>query len=688
MDGHSIALFVVLLVLLVLLAALITVHVRAKLTAEATSTRPTNNTPMATGGDPTPPADKFPYWKHALPPFSYMMRELRSKPARVQTPEDTPGPVVVRTFPEDFLEADGIANWYTEEARILASFKGKPSPRERFDAMMANPEKWGLTPDQRKQLETGTPMERREVVYASGREANLFNPAFGHWIYRTLGAAGSRVLDPSAGWGDRAVAAVLAGAASYVGYDPNPALEKPHDELLDRLCVVAGAHTPLPFETEIRPKGAPLSLAEVDKSDPPADIVLTSPPFFDLEVYVPPGAPGADAQSIAGAKGREYEEWVDAFLKPYYATAYAQLRPGGWLVAYVENARSHTSDVMIRDDTEEIMYDLGAEPGPSFGLQVQFSPNDARNKARKRKGTRKPREPLTRWALSWMKPPRAEPHSPPVELTKVETEDRRTLFVVRDDRLALGTKGRAFPQIPRGTHTVLYTGSAFGYGPVVAAAVAKANGLDCELMLDPHPPAAGRNAPRSFLPRYDLPPVVTARSLGAKITFYDRWGDLVKEGQRRAKEDGVHWCTLGFLEEAYVSALAEALREACRPLEECAADAAIWVIGGSGTIAFALARALPKRKICVVPLTARTRDKIAAAAARFPAMPNLSIEEPASPPEFWEYDGSGPKKYPVPFVPGYDSRLWDTVTAETAPRGKDGDIVWNVAPGGEWLLRV
>jgi len=268
-----------------------------------------------------------------------------------------------------------------------------------------------------------------------------------------------------------------------------------------------------------------------------------------------------------------------------------------------------------------------------------------------------------------MKPPEAAPASPPVDLFPVRVA-QRTLHVVRDDRLALGTKGRAFPSFPPDTRDVLYTGSAFGYGPVVAAAAARAAGLRCTLLLHPHPPGSrGRLA----VDPSQLPPVVAARSLGADIRFVDEWRELVRQGQ----EMQMYWCPLGFLDNEYIDALACALRAACAPLAAVPEGACIWVIGGSGTVAIALSRALPARRIRVVPINAKTRCKLEDAAKKYGhAMDNLSIEDPPT--------GARAAGYPVPFVPGYDSLLWDAVAGEG--RAADGDVVWNVARGGDWLV--
>ena len=253
----------------------------------------------------------------------------------------------------------------------------------------------------------------------------------------------------------------------------------------------------------------------------------------------------------------------------------------------------------------------------------------------------------------------------------------RTLHVVRDDRLALGTKGRAFPGFPQDAHEVLYTGSAFGYGPVVAAAAARAAGLRCTLLLHPHPPGSRG---RSAVEPAQLPPVVAARALGAEIRFVNEWRELVRQGQemvaRGEYANAMHWCPLGFLENDYIDALACALRAACAPVAAMPPDACVWVVGGSGTVAIALSRALPTRRIRVVPINAKTRGKIAAAVEKHGhAMDNIEIEEPPT--------GTRAQSYPVPFVSGYDSLVWDVAAGEG--RAADGDVVWNVARGGDWL---
>ena len=81
---------------------------------------------------------------------------------------------------------------------------------------------------------------RSYMLYQMGaKECNFFNPALCMRLYlgynRTRGPI--KVLDPSAGWGDRMITAIACGdlVAEYHGYDPNADLKEAYQEIIDRL---------------------------------------------------------------------------------------------------------------------------------------------------------------------------------------------------------------------------------------------------------------------------------------------------------------------------------------------------------------------------------------------------------------------------------------------------------------------
>jgi len=84
------------------------------------------------------------------------------------------------------------------------------------------------------------------------------------------------MLDISAGWGDRMVAAIATDLECYHGFDPNTALQPGHDQLREAFVEPGDRNR---FQVTYSGfEGATLAPGTYD-------LVLTSPPFFNFEIY-------------------------------------------------------------------------------------------------------------------------------------------------------------------------------------------------------------------------------------------------------------------------------------------------------------------------------------------------------------------------------------------------------------------
>jgi 16S rRNA G966 N2-methylase RsmD len=127
------------------------------------------------------------------------------------------------------------------------------------------------------------------------------------------------VLDPCAGWGGRMLGSV-ANNAHYIAFEPNKAT---YDNLQRMIAFLGIEH-----KTTIINDDA----LNIDNYNiPSVDIVLTSPPYFDLEVYCK-----ESSQSITNRS--TYKEWNDNFLYPLIQKFASKLKANGrscWNVAKV-----------------------------------------------------------------------------------------------------------------------------------------------------------------------------------------------------------------------------------------------------------------------------------------------------------------------------------------------------------------
>jgi 16S rRNA G966 N2-methylase RsmD len=144
----------------------------------------------------------------------------------------------------------------------------------------------------------------------------MYRPQMAKMVVTNLGA--TRVLDPCAGWGGRMLGSVAAGA-EYVAFEPNT---ETYESLL-KLIKFLG------IEDKVRIiKDSALEMDKYDIGE--FDLILTSPPYFDLEVYS-----HEDTQSIKGCD--TYSMWVNNFLKPLIELSISHMKQNGWSCWNVHN---------------------------------------------------------------------------------------------------------------------------------------------------------------------------------------------------------------------------------------------------------------------------------------------------------------------------------------------------------------
>ena len=488
----------------------------------------------------------FPFWHHSLPPFPDMFRELVNE-------KFTGGPaagcarVLTRTYPGDHRRVDGISNHFTEGERIKGRMAGFPSPLDTWATLSA------------ESLAGMSAEEKREAVYSCTRECNAFNPALAALLYRSYGATGGNVLDLSAGWGDRAIAAGAVGARSYFGFDPNAALMPCYARLADavneqqRVLGMPETHytfTCDPAEADAFPSGT-------------ANVALLSPPFFDLEVYAEPGTPAAKGQSIEGRDS--YAVWREEFLVPYLKRAATALMPGGALAVYVEDVRRPGGALItLQRDTITIADALPAlARGGDFGLQV-FSSSDvtdmrgstpaaaaagkqpARGGWKVGKGSRS-RAPRVRRAMVWIALPIPETDilvSPgggqhvdvqiPGIVRQMQGASGQTLHVVRPVHWGYGAWA-AF-EFPKSCAGVVLSVPCTEEDIASVAYQALKLERQCEIVLCAVDHAGRRHKEAAIRA---MPWVIAASGYGANVTIAGDWRAMCAEAKKHAAT--LHW---------------------------------------------------------------------------------------------------------------------------------------------------
>ena len=237
------------------------------------------------------------------------------------------------SLPDDFNEMDCITNYFTEEARMNAVVgRGRLESSQKM-----SPYEWWVSDWRRKLfmslIEKKEPINTetlREEIYRQLPEATLFKVSFAMSVINVLREHISsstrrlRLLDISAGWGDRLISAFVTGCERYLGYDPNTKLIPGHREIIDQLRVLESDK----FEFEVRPQ--PFETANLEGET--FDLCFTSPPYFNFETYT-----NESTQSIY--KYPKYETWLIHFFLASLRKAWSALRPGGAMAIHITDTR-------------------------------------------------------------------------------------------------------------------------------------------------------------------------------------------------------------------------------------------------------------------------------------------------------------------------------------------------------------
>lgn len=139
---------------------------------------------------------------------------------------------------------------------------------------------------------------RRAVYMASGmHNPSFYRPHLARQIIHSTNIINGRLFDPCAGWGGRMLGTVSAGW-HYIGCEPNTTTYNHLLEIVDFLDIkdAVTLHN-IPYED--------LDLTTVGE----VDVVLTSPPYFDLEIY-------ANDSTQSCQRHSSYDGWLNNWYLP------------------------------------------------------------------------------------------------------------------------------------------------------------------------------------------------------------------------------------------------------------------------------------------------------------------------------------------------------------------------------------
>ena len=201
-------------------------------------------------------------------------------------------------FPADVNPRKFCGNkilYHYQMKNLLACRRGNPdwkTLKEWFDDDELKEQLWKETihRNRRDKAPYPSPTDVYECHRLNKGSIVLFKSSTAKYIYKLFGA--KNVLDPTAGWGGRMLAAMSLGI-NYTGIDTNINMKVPYMYMMDIDKHMTHHHDSEYISSakysgprcEYRMKMIWKSCLEVDFSKSDYDLVLTSPPYSNMEIY-------------------------------------------------------------------------------------------------------------------------------------------------------------------------------------------------------------------------------------------------------------------------------------------------------------------------------------------------------------------------------------------------------------------
>lgn len=172
----------------------------------------------------------------------------------------------------------------------------------------------------------------REFKY---KIATTFMPGYAKAIFDFFKA--EVVMDPCSGWGDRLLGAEASSyVKKYIGFDPNMTLRPGYARTM-KACghgIESMTRNHLRFSNSFEIHSYPFEIGSLSIPSDSVDLVFTSPPFFDYEMYNP--------------NNPQYRDWISDFYDPFVVHACRCVKPGNYVGIYIGDTSAGNIEDFIR----------------------------------------------------------------------------------------------------------------------------------------------------------------------------------------------------------------------------------------------------------------------------------------------------------------------------------------------------
>ena len=266
---------------------------------------------------------------------------------------------IIKSSWNDNLELNKLTDYFTEKCRIQCTFKKNISQLEYW-----NKNQSFILSNIKKKHQQPTYENIHEEMYLYNKSCNNFRITVCLEVLKLFKP--TKWLDISAGWGDRLISATLYDNLTnklelYCGVDPNPCLHPYYQDIIntfteqqDHTQTPEQDHTQNHTQKQIHNKYILIKdgfeTAQLPKTK--FDLVFSSPPFFDLEIY---------SKSISNSfnKYNSEEQWFNGFLMPSLYKANEYLSLNGYLILYLGEAHGTHYIPKMCKILNNMLYNIG-----------------------------------------------------------------------------------------------------------------------------------------------------------------------------------------------------------------------------------------------------------------------------------------------------------------------------------------
>jgi hypothetical protein len=222
-----------------------------------------------------------------------------------------------------------ISDYFNEQCRIDCKFfTARGTPHEyfinNFDDIISHLEK------NNQEINI---INMRDAIWQIGNKAcSTFKPKLIKYFIELYGA--KRILDISSGWGDRLIGAMASNIECYHGFDPNPCLHIGYKNMIKFFSDVV-----VNPKAEFIIKELKFENAQLENNY--YDLVMTSPPYFIMEIYV------------KNTLRQSERSWYENYLKVWINKTHNALKVGGILALNIYQLKRESYIYWLLDDMKK-----------------------------------------------------------------------------------------------------------------------------------------------------------------------------------------------------------------------------------------------------------------------------------------------------------------------------------------------